>query len=200
MFFLRSAAISETETLLHDEGGSHTAYFFCSFTDQCSQDPVNLFGSLLVQLCNKDVRLWPEVDARYRKEVDRGLARPIALGLAEIESMLDNALKMLPNVYFFLDALNESKNVALILSTIWNLTKGNPQLQLMLSSTEQLCITPAQLTQQSIHPVSMISRLVDEDIRIYVDFCLEKHERLCRLPLPLKQDIRSKLLRRADGT
>ena len=196
--FHSSAAINKAE-LQSDEEANVVTYFFCSFTNAASQDPVNLLGSLLVQLCNIDPTLWIGVDARYSKESSKsnGSCEPPSLG--EATSMLADALRKFPKVYMIVDALNESKQSALMFSTLWDLRQGHEGLRILFSSTEELLLPAMQRASRLLNTVSMTSALVDDDIRLYVESCLACNERLRRLPGALKDNIRSKLLSRADG-
>ena len=174
-------------------------YFFCSFTNAASQDPVNLIGSLLVQLCNIDATLWTTIDARYSKESTKSNSNREPLSLEEVTSMLGDALRKFQNVYIIVDALNESKQSASMFSTLWDLIQGHEGLRILFSSTEELLVPALQRTSGLLNTVSMTSALVDDDIRLYVESCLACNDRLRRLPTSLKDDIRSKLLSRADG-
>lgn len=185
--------------LAKNHGGScANAYFFCSFTDLSSQDPLNLFGSLLAQLCSVHSSLWTDIDSPYREEMDEDPGSLSKLSLSEVEGMLDTICKKLPKVHFFLDALNETDESASILSTLWRLTKSNKNLQIMVSSTED----PSRASEPVPLPlftVSMSSSLLATDIETYVEFWLGHYEGLRNLPSHLKDDIKAKLLSRADG-
>lgn len=196
--FHSSAAINKTE-LQSDEGANVVTYYFCSFTNAASQDPVNLIGSLLVQLCNIDATLWTSVDARYSKEPTKSNGNCAPLSLGEVTSMLGDALRRFSKVYIIVDAINESKQFALMFSTLWDLGQGHDGLRILFSSTEELLVPALQRTSGLLNTVSMTSALVDDDIRLYVESCLACNDRLRRLPISLKDDIRSKLLSRADG-
>lgn len=174
-------------------------YFFCSFTNAASQEPVNVIGSLLNQLCNIDATLWTGVEARYSKESTKSKSKHEPLSLEEVTNMLKDNLRKFPKVYVIVDALNESKKSALMLSTLWDLTQGHEGLRILFSSTEELLVPAEQRASRLLNTVSMTSALVDDDIRLYIESCLECNDRLRRLPISLKDDIRSKLLSRADG-
>ena len=174
-------------------------YYFCSFTNAASQEPVNLIGSLLIQLCNIDATLWTGVDARYRKESTKSNSNHEPPRLEELTSMLRDTLRKFSKVYIIVDALNESKQSALMLSTLWDLTQGYQGLRILFSSTEELLVPGVQRASRLLNTVSMTSALVDNDIRLYVESCLACNDRLRRLPSALKENIRSKLLSRADG-
>ena len=180
-------------------GSSANAYFFCSVTDLSSQDPLNLFGSLLVQLCNVDPSLWTDTDSRYREEMDEDPDSSSRLSLSEVEAMLDTTCKKLPKVHIFLDALNETGESASILSTLGRLIRGNENLRIIVSSTEDLSRSITGPVLLPLFTVLMASSLLATDIETYVEFWLSHHEELRNLPSYLKDDIKAKLLLRADG-
>ena len=182
-----------------DEGGYAAAYFFCSFTNFASQDPVKLIGSLLVQLCNDNPTLWTDIDARYRTEIAKRNAFCKSRSLGEVKGMLHNALGKLHNVYILVDALNESSQSVLMLSTLWDLVEQQKGVRLMFSSTEGFFLPPTKQSSPLLKTVPMTSLLVNDDIKVYVEFCLANNDRLSRLPSTLKDKIRSKLLSGADG-
>ena len=193
-----SAAINRAE-LQTDEGASVVTYFFCSFTNAASQDPVNLIGSLLIQLCKIDTTLWTGVEARYSKTAAKSNSSCEPLSLGEVTSMLLDALRKFPKVYIIVDALNESKQSALMFWTLWDLTQRHEGLRILFSSTEELLVPAVERASPLLNTVSMTSALVNNDIRLYVESCLACNDRLRRLPISLKENIRSKLLFRADG-
>ena len=113
--------------------------------------------------------------------------------------MLGTACKKLPNVHVFLDNLTESNQSASIVATLWNLVKENERLRIMVSSTEELYMPFEQPAPSPLLAVYLASSLVDEDIRAYVEYCLEHNEGLRNLLIPLKDSIKDKLLSRSDG-
>ena len=192
---LMSAAIREFQAHHPDKGV--LAFYFCSFTDLSSQDPVNMLGSLLEQVCAQEPSFWSQIDVCYQKaEKGRERAR---LTLIEAEALFSKACEDLPALYVFVDAINESEQAAVILSTILNLVEKNSKLHVVMSSTEELFALPSQVVSSNTIIVGMTSGKVAYDISDYVESWLETHERLRRLPLRLKDKIRSKLLSSSEG-
>ena len=196
---LMAAAFDEAEVLVSEGGHRATTYFFCSFTDLSSQDPVSLFGSILVQLCSLEPALWPAVDDHFSKEEGRSPSNPVQLSLAEVEILLEQACKALPEVLIFIDAVNESKHPTLILSTFWKLTRRVPGMRIVISSTEELFPSDFESPMPSVLTITVTPDKVDEDIKDYIDSWLSHDRRLRSLPSRLKRDIRSKLLSESDG-
>lgn len=176
------------------------AYFFCSFTDLSSQDPVNVFGSFVAQICNQYPNLWSKIDARYHGEMKKGLGAPKRLALDEFETTLQDICKASPAPCIFLDAPNESKQSPLIIAMLLRLALEIDTLRIIVSSTEE--VNSPQLLLSDRHllfTVTMDSKVTGNDTENYVIHCLHKHERLRNLPSILKEKIKSKLIRQADG-
>lgn len=163
-----------------------------------SQDPVNLFGSLVVQLCTLYPRFWAKIEDRYHEEVDKGVRHLHRLRLDDLEKILVSILTSLPKVLIFVDALNESKQSAVSLAFLRGLITEVDSLQIMLSSTEELAL-PSEYVGSMVSPVSMEPKDVKNDIADYVESWLESNERLKYLDADLKASIRSRLFRRSDG-
>lgn len=192
---LMSTAIQEYQKKCLE--ASLAVYYFCSFTDLSSQDPVNLLGSLISQLCDKEHSLWGLVEAAYREahkgtDLDR-------LTLSQAQSIFSQACNALPGLTVFLDAINESEQATTILSTIWRLIDENQNLRVIISSTEELFASAFQDTAASLFTVDMKPEEVAVDIKGYVESWLGKHEKLRSLPRRLKNEIRSRLLLSSEG-
>lgn len=176
------------------------AYFFCSFTDLSSQDPVNVFGSFLAQICNQYPGLWSKIDGQYHGEIKKGLGTPRRLALDEFETILKDFCKASPALCIFLDAPNESKQSSSIISMLLRLALEIETLRLIVSSTEEVKSPQLLLSDRPLlFTVTMDSKITENDIENYVIHCLHKHERLRNLPSILKDKIKSKLIRQADG-
>lgn len=195
-----SAAVNQIELQAIDMQNTVTAYFFCSFTDLSSQDPVNVFGWFVAQICNQNPSLWSTIDARYDGEMKKGLGTPKRLTLDELETLLKDICMTSPATRLFLDAPNESKQSSLMIYKLLRLALEIETVQIMISSTEEVKspkILPSG--RPLLFTVTMDSKITENDIENYVIHSLHKHERLRNLPSMLKQKIKSKLIRKADG-
>lgn len=150
-----------------------------------------------MQLCNQNPNFWTDIDDLYRTELEKGSKSIKRLGLDELESALKTLCTALPKVYLFLDAPNESKQSSMISSSVLSLAQGSEALRIMISSTDE---SPSlQRGPPVLFPVTISSERNTDDIETYVEYCLDKQDRLRKLPDPLKSDIKSKLIREADG-
>lgn len=179
---------------------STVAYFFCSFTDLSSQDPVNVFGSFVAQICHQHPSLWSKIDYRYQGEMKKGLGIPKILSLDELEITLKDICKASPATRLFLDAPNESKQSSLIISVLLRLALEIETVRIMVSSTEEVkSLQCLPSSRPLLFTVTMDPEITENDIENYVIHCLHKYERLRNLPSVLKDKIKSKLIRKADG-
>ncbi|KAI9849685.1 MAG: hypothetical protein M1837_002811 [Sclerophora amabilis] len=196
---LLSAAVNEMAMQASDRQHIASAYFYCSFTDMASQDPANIFGSFIVQMCELRPENWSELDARYRDKNSRGNGVPKRLGLLELQAILKRLCRSFSQTYLFLDAPNESKEPSDIMSPLLGMVSESEGLRLMVSSTEELDF---QTTKQGLSPpflVHMSTEQINSDVSNYIEVWLREHERLRNLPAALKRDIKSVLIGKADG-
>ena len=158
---------------------------------------MNILGSFLAQLCYQNPNFWIDIDNKYRAEIGKG-SKPIKrLDLGELQSALKTLCNASSRVYLFLDAPNESKKSSVISSIMLSLAQGSEKLRIMVSSTDES--PPLQPGPPVLFPVGIGSENNKDDIETYIELCLDTHDRLRKLSNPLKGDIKSKLIRGADG-
>ena len=171
------------------------AYFFCSFTDQETQYPQNVLGSILAQLCDASPTFWKDVEERYRREKPQSQHQPQKLEVHELESLILQVSEKIPTTFLFVDALNESKQSSRILQILLHMIQESTSIRIMMSSTEELS---AGLGAIPATIVTMKQEELDSDIARYIDTHLQDDE-LRNLPAVLKENIRSTLQMRAQG-
>lgn len=179
---LLSAAIKRAHDraqLLSDS--TALAFFYCSFTDQGSQDLHNLFGSFLAQLCDHDSNAWKDVENQYVKRKGSSPQEPKKLELEAIKVSITQCSMQSSETILFLDALNESKEHSKILASFLSLIRDGSKIRVIVSSTEE--IIPNVSSQQGL-VVSMKASRIAKDIARVVETRLEDDERLCELPRP----------------
>ena len=171
------------------------AYFFCSFTDQQTQDPQNVLGSILVQLCDANPTFWKDVEERYRMRKPRSQHQPQRLEVYELESLILQCSEHFPTTFLFVDALNESRQSSRILQLLVQMIQKCNSIRIMISSTEELS---AGLGPIPATIVTMKQEILAGDIARYIDIHLQSNE-LRNLPAVLRESIRSTLQMRAQG-
>ncbi|KAI9725346.1 MAG: hypothetical protein M1828_003196 [Chrysothrix sp. TS-e1954] len=176
------------------------AFFYCSVGVRASGNPINVFGSLLEQLCDFYPQWWPSVEAMYSKATNSGRR---SAQRAEISDLIDLTKRIAKtqksSVYLILDAANESHDCNEMLRLLFSLLE-NESVRVLVSSTEDLYL-PAVLSE-NVAPVvvDMTLSYVQEDIVAYVDACLHDQERLRLLPLRIREDIKQEIVNRSDGS
>lgn len=176
------------------------AYFFCSFTDQQSQDPENVLGAILAQMCDANPTLWTKVEEHYRSEKPQFQLQPQRLQIEKLESLIVECSEHFSKNFLFVDALNESKSSSRIVQVLSQMISKTTSIHIMISSTEELGaglgLIPATI-------VTMDEKELATDIGYYIDTQLQHHndlhDDLCNLPTTLKRNIRSTLQGRAQG-
>lgn len=163
------------------------SFFFCSFSDQESQDMRNLLGSLLVQMCESNEALWAVLDELYHKAKGHPEREPKKLDDCELADLVVQFCERIAGAFVIVDALNESKQSSKIVDTLLRITQRSRHLRLLISSTEELSL------EQHPLPITIISMRKTEttkDIIDYIDKRLQNDDRLCTLPEVLKDDIK----------
>jgi hypothetical protein len=197
---LISAAIEELNSQAYlDSEKNFMAFFHCSFTDQLSQDPKNIFGSLIAQLCNAQPSLWSKIDQWHTIRKSKGHGSLRSLETAVLQQVLREICWSFPKIFLFIDAPNESSESALIVSTMWDLVREHHGMRIMISSTEEVVMAPLASDEELLSTVVMSSAETQQDISDYVDAKLKQDDRLRHLSSRLKDDIKSSLVNKSDG-
>ena len=193
----RAATISYTQILNESMSSKRAiAYFFCSFTAQQSQEPLAIFGSMLLQLLEANPIMWRSIDDRYRNAHGSTHQAPKKLELFEIIELIVQCSREIPEVFLFLDAPNESKESTKILRCLLQLLQNGRPIRVLMSSTEELS-TSFEFPLAEV--VRMDQKETADDITAYINAWLEYGEDFSDLPELLKEDIRSTLQGRAGG-
>jgi hypothetical protein len=197
---LTSAAIEELQSQKYP-GPDQTvlASFYCSFTDQLSQDPKNVLGSLIAQICKARPSLWFEIEDRHQTPSSTNQGSAKARDLHTLQEILRDICGSFQTIFLFVDAPNESSESTLLVSTLWDLVREHSGIRLMMSSTEEVVVSPWDLDDDLISTVTMGSKETKQDIHDYVDTKLKQDLRLHHLPSKLKEDIKDSLLNKSDG-
>lgn len=175
-------------------------YFFCSFTDQQSQDPENVLGAFLAQMCDANPKFWQEVEDHYQSEKSHSQHQPQRLQVEKLESLIVECSDHFSKTFLFVDALNESKLSSRIVQVLSHMISKTTSIQIMISSTEEL---GAGLGPIPATIVTMDEKQLASDIGYYIDTQLQHrddlHDDLRNLPATVKENIRSTLQGRAHG-
>lgn len=155
-----------------------------------------MIGSLLAQLCEGKVKLWEEIDEKYREAKEQSQREPRKLDIEELEDLLVHCCENLSGAFVVIDAINESRQSSKILQILLRLTQRSSLVRILISSTEELGMDQGHL------PVTVVAMKPDQtaiDINHYIDNRIEFDDRFHAFPLDLKDDIKAVLRDRSDG-
>ena len=176
------------------------AYFFCSFTDQQSEDPENVLGAILAQICDANPSFWTKVEERYAGEKPQYQNQPQRLQVDKLVSLIMECSEQFSKTFLFLDALNESKSSSRIVQVLLQMISKTTSIYIMITSTEEL---GAGLGPIPATIVTMDEQGLASDIGYYIDTRLQHHDDLHddlrNIPAALKGNIRSTLQGGAQG-
>ena len=172
------------------------AYFFCSFTEKASQDPINVLGSILSQICDSDERLWAVIENRYQNEAAQLKPSVSKLDKEELYSFIYDCTSQLDETIIILDAVNESGQWQRILHSIDHILRGEGNIKLLISSTENINVNLGL----SMFIVHMTREKTASDMEYYIDTWIKNSDELSSLPPKLQRDILFELQTRAKGS
>lgn len=169
------------------------AYFYCDFRRLESQDPVNVVGSLAAQLCSQ-LGYFPEkLELAFAHCSSGGQKRrPTLPVLMEILVVLALERKLI----LLVDALDEFVKRDDMLNAIVSLERADNISMLITSRAEP----EIQDTLFFFRKLRIESNLqVGQDIRRYIEHCLESNRKLLRLNPSVRSDITESLNSMSHG-
>lgn len=118
--------------------------------------------------------------------------------LTDLETHLSLCFESFPKTFIFIDAINESCQSAAIASSLVRLSKSAKNLYVFLTSTEE-AVTDHFEGDANLIKVSLQSQAVVKDVKVFVEASLEENPSLRDLKDDLKAEIRTTLIREAQG-
>lgn len=197
---LTSIALHRAKMMASTGSGFTLAYFYCSFADKASQDPINIIGSLIAQVCDQAPHLWSNADNLYAtviSDAQRYGKRPT---LRELVSLLQDCCRSTPSVLMMLDAPNESEQSHELMAALRTVCGREVGLQLFISSTEDINESILDTTFVKAMCVCIDTDTNHHDISHFIDTQLRDQPQLSRLPQSLKAEIKDALLTQAQGS
>ncbi|MCJ1329687.1 hypothetical protein MMC10_006367 [Thelotrema lepadinum] len=201
---LMAAAVNRAQRVDQSSPVPAVAYFFCSFSEQQSQDPGNILGSLIVQLCGDDISFWRSIDEKYHCQENWGRGHDERMKVEDLEELLLLVLARIGPSLIFVDAVNESRDCDSVLNILSKIAEQCTGTRILLSSTEDTAIRATGVASSAassslVSFVAIQKEANSRDIRTYIDAELSKRDKLCRLPDLLKEEIARKLQKKAGG-
>ncbi|KAM3427845.1 hypothetical protein MY4824_009198 [Beauveria thailandica] len=179
------------------QSGCLVTYFYCSYNDSSSQEPRNILGSLVAQLCQQRAVIRHAVLSAYQESKSRNslidlVQVPMLLSLIE---RITRALS--DEIFLFVDAADEcGDNLAAVLEALFKaVTNGvSGRVRLMLSSTENVAQTirdNVTLHRVPTNEVKLDVAMVSNDINAYVTNRFARESKLKRL----RPDLQASLIK-----
>ncbi|KAL9079823.1 MAG: hypothetical protein Q9157_001332 [Trypethelium eluteriae] len=165
------------------------AYFYCSFDNANSQDPVNVLGSLIVQLAEKVPSVLDAYQAKFLS--------PNRLKVQELEDQILDHCRMLERFYIFIDAVNESSSSSNIVTSLLRIVQESKNVGIFMTSTPDA--ETQDILQGRLTPVDMRTSCIEEDIRFFVNIKIQQTPSLRDLSEKIKSEIRQTVVKKSDG-
>lgn len=167
-------------------------FFYCHSGNAATQVPVNVFGSLLAQLCE----IRPEMASEIRPLLRPGnrLIAQTLLSISDLARLLTSALESIERCYMLVDALNETPHYRLIVSLLSKLSQICPSLRVLVTSTSNPPIKGKQILLRQ-----MGESAVDHDIGVYVEHRLTTESSFGNLSERIKMEIKTTMTTLAHG-
>lgn len=167
------------------------AYFYCTFDEAASQDPVNILGSLLAQVSESIPSALDSIWPLY-KATTSAHRRPIDIGALE-DAIVQHTYGG-KRVILLIDAINECVNQEIIIRSLLKISNSVPSLRVLVTATADL------IPRQHANIFHMSSSTVKDDIDAYIRFRLQQDRTFRNLSTSLQDQIWETLLQGADGS
>ena len=169
---LSAGIIEDMQECCAENPAKSLAFFFFDFNDVEKQDPANMVKSLLSQFLNRCNRV-PDTVRSLRATCENGRREASQQQLLQA---LRGILELLPAPFVVLDALDECSNWDGLFDILHEMQSwGRDTLRVLLTSRKEVEIEEA--LEDVVAPdggTCLESRLVDRDIRTYVQERLAK--------------------------
>lgn len=185
-----SSAIEYTTSLAVQSSKIGVAYFYCTFNDAASQEPLNILGSIIAQLARKQPSLLYDLESIEAKFAN--------LTLGDLEGLLKSYLAFFNQVYIFIDAVNESGSSKDIIGSISKISKHSENLFVFLSSIEETLDSRLKSSLSST-VIAMRPDEISADMEKVIDSSLQHRFNHLKLSSALRTKIRTTLVYQAHG-
>ncbi|KAJ3473995.1 hypothetical protein NLG97_g10040 [Lecanicillium saksenae] len=180
------------------------SYFYCSSNDSSSQEPKNILGSLLVQLCRQRSKVRSMVLAAYQRSKSRNALHDL-LQAPTLASLVKEAASVLStDVFVFVDAADEcGDRLASVLEALFQVVSHPGRIRLMLSSTKTVTQTIQGRLSSYSFPTKVINldiARVSRDINTYVESRFTHESKMRRLRPDLQASLIKKIQSQHEGS
>lgn len=164
--------------LIAEHGDEHVAYYFFDFKDTAKQDVEGLLASLLMQIARNLGALPEPLLELYRRHQSRNPERPTPPTTDELLGVLIGILRLETKIFIVIDALDECKQIYLLLETWCAIfDQSESSCRFLLTSRAEIEIQ-TWLRELNIKDLQIQSANVDHDVALYVRAVLQTDDRL----------------------
>ncbi|KAI7761007.1 hypothetical protein LZL87_012160 [Fusarium oxysporum] len=191
---LHAAAVEQLKSYQQEDPKIGQAYFYCSFDDRESQQPLNILGSILHQLSEQHPEALEGID-QLRKSGE-------VLGENAILKLTSQYVSNFDKFYISVDAINESFSCIEVFEMLLQLVTENSNVRLFVTAISSCShwLEDLQLEEPpEIIEVDMGTEDVDRDIDFYITTRISEERLLRRLSNETKLELREKVLGNAKG-
>ncbi|KAF5574265.1 ZDHHC-type palmitoyltransferase 6 [Fusarium pseudoanthophilum] len=191
---LHAAAVEKLKPVQQEDPKVGQAYFYCSFDDKESQQPLSILGSILYQLSEQHPEALESID-KLRKSGD------ILEGSALLR-LISEHLSHFKRFYVSVDAINESSRCMEAFEMLLHLVADNPNVRLFITAISSCShwLDDLQLEEPpKMVEVDMGTGDCDRDIDFYITTRISEERLLNRLGDGTKLQLREKVLGNAKG-
>lgn len=168
---------------------SSVVFFYCSFDNAASQDPVNILASLVAQLAEKAPQILDVYKARYLSP-----DRPTVL---ELEDQIIDHSRTRDRLYIFIDAVNESSSSVSIIKSLSRIVQASKNVGILMTSTPE--VGAQEMMQNWVKPVDMQKQRIENDITLFVNVRIQQSPTLRSISETIKLKIQRTVVQKADG-
>lgn len=189
---LISSAIKAAQSMGRNNPQITVAYFYCSFDEIASQDPVNMLGSFISQVSS----LCPNI----LEGLDAGFARRERPAVKDLERSLTyqtahSSLKTL----LFVDAVNECKKPEPMIDSLLRLAKSTSDVRVLFTGTNEDPLIEDLTLLEPPKATSVRMSALRADIDMFIDAKIKEKKNLQRLPPEMREEVKDVLSRKSDG-
>ncbi|KAF4950764.1 hypothetical protein FGADI_7960 [Fusarium gaditjirri] len=189
-----AAAVEQLKSYQQEDLKVGQAYFYCSFDDRESQQPLNVLGSILHQLSDQHPEALEGID-QLRKSGE-------VLSENAIRKLIFRYVSNFDKFYISVDAINESFSCIEVFEMLLQLVIENSNVQLFATAISSCShwLEDLQLEEPpEMIEVDMGKEHVDRDIDFYINTRIGEERLLRRLSNETKLELREKILTNAKG-
>ncbi|EWG53238.1 hypothetical protein FVEG_11712 [Fusarium verticillioides 7600] len=123
---LHAAAVDQHKSQQQESPNTGFAFFYCSFDDRESQQPLNIISSILYQLSERHPEALESID-QLRKSGE-------VLGESAVLKLISEHLSHFDKFYISVDAINESFRCIEVFEMLTQIVTDNPNVRLFMTA------------------------------------------------------------------